>query len=112
MADTINAPVRLTGTTSLTDIGNEVPTGKVRSVDLRCANITTSDVYVDVYLVDTANPSNNHYRCRNYPVTYLQTGGAPDLESGLLLTAGWKVQVRASANSAADFSLTSVDDDA
>lgn len=112
MADTINPPVKLTGGVALADIGGVVPVNKVRSIDLRATNVVTANAYADVFLIDTNNSANNHYRCRNYPVPYLQTGSAPDLEYGLLLTAGWKMQVRSSVANAIDFSYTAVEDDA
>lgn len=112
MVDVVKPPVGVTGTTSLVDIGDVVPTGKVRSIDLRCANIGSAVAYADVYLVNTVDGAQSHYRCKNYPIPFQELTSAPDLESGYVLTAGWKVQVRASAGSALAFSLTQIEDDA
>lgn len=112
MVDTVSPLKTVTVSTSLVDIGDVVASGKVRSIDLRCTNIGAADGYADVYMVDTNNSANNHYRAKNYPVPFQQLSSAPDLENGLLLTAGWKVQVRASAASTLAFSLTTVEDDA
>ncbi len=107
---TILAPVQQVGTTALTLIGSVVPAGKVRRADLRASNITAgSDAYADVYINDGANSG---YRCKTYPVPYGQPGSAPDLEYGLVLTAGQSLQIRSSANASIAFSLTQIEDDA
>jgi hypothetical protein len=111
MSALILPPIQLTGTAALATIG-AVPAGKVWRVDLRACNIAAADAYADVYINDTGTPANSGYRCKNYPVPYLQAGSAPDLEYGLILTAGQQLQIRASAINAIAFSLSPVQTDA
>lgn len=100
-------PIKLTLTTSLADIGTVVDATKVRTVDLRICNIGAADANVDVYLVDGTN---NHYRAKNFPIPYNTSNSAPDLEQSFPITAGWKIQLRASAGSTLEASMTYVED--
>lgn len=111
MAATFLPPVALTATTSLQDLGPAVPSGKVRRLDIRAANVGAADAFCDVYLLDPLT-TNSGYRAKNYPVPYQAAGSAPDMEQGLVLPAGWKVQVRASAAAAVSFTMAIVEDDA
>lgn len=106
---TILTPAVVTGTTSYQQIGATVPTSKVRSYTLRATNITTADAYANVRI---NNGTTQGRRAINYPVTYQQSGAAPDLEANILLPAGWYLEVSASAASAIEFTLTGVEDDA
>lgn len=110
-------PVGQVATTALVDLGNAatpatVPANKERTVTIRAANIGAADAYVDLYLVDTVTGANSHYRVKNYPVPYQTPGSAPDLESRLLIPAGFKVQIQASAAAVVAVSLTGFERDA
>lgn len=111
MSSAITPPLQMVASsTGLTDLGAVVPAGKVRRVDLRACNITTgADASLDLYLTQTGNSG---YRHRTYPIPFFQPGSAPDVEYGWVLTAGQKLQARASAASAVGLSLTQVEDDA
>lgn len=114
---TVIKPVNLVASTALADLGNAatpaaVPVGKERVVDVRASCEGAADAYVDLYLVDVATPANSVRRVRNYPVPYQSAGSAPDLERGLLIPAGFKLQVQASANAAVAISMTGHERDA
>jgi hypothetical protein len=114
MGASVLTPTQLVGTGALTTIGGAVAAGKKRRVDLRACNINgaAADTLVDVYLKDNNTPANSGYRCRNFYLPYGQAGSAPDLEYGLVLTAGMELQVRCGDANSAAFSLTGVEDDA
>jgi hypothetical protein len=109
---TILDPVGVTATTGLTDLTAAVGASKVRNYSVRVCNIGAADAFADLYLVDTADGSKNHYRARNELVPYQQQGSAADFEVSLLLTEGWKIQCRASAAATVTFSAIGVEDDA
>ncbi len=110
-------PVNQVATTALVDLGNAatpatVPASKERVVDVRAANIGAADAFVDLYLVDTVTGANSGWRVRNYPVPYQVAGAAPDLEQRLLIPAGFKLQIQASAPGAVAVSVTGHERDA
>jgi hypothetical protein len=109
MAAVFQPPVKVTATTGLTDIGSAVPSSTVRSCDLRVANVGAADVLVDVFLLDPLS-SNSGYRAKNFLIPYQSNQSAIDMELGLVLPAGWKIQVRASVGSAAEFTMSYVED--
>lgn len=109
MAATILTPVNLACTTSLADLTAAPASGKVRRYDVRAANVGSADAYVDLVLTDGTTTIN---RAKNYPVTYQAAGSAPDLESGVLVPAGWKLRAKASASSAVEVSAFGVEADA
>lgn len=114
MAATFLPMVNQMGTGALAAIGSAVPAGKVHRCDLRAANVspTSADSDCDVYVNDTGTPANSGYRAKTYPVPYKQPGSAPDLEFGLILTAGQQLKVRAADTTSVAFSLQRVEDDA
>lgn len=108
MAATILTPVKLALTTSLQDLTLVTPSGKVRRYDVRFANVGSADGYGDLVLTDGATVIN---RAKNYPVPYQGVGSAPDMESGVLVPAGWKLQAKANAVTTIEASATGVEAD-
>lgn len=109
-------PVNQLATTGLVDLGNAatpaiVPAGKERTVSIRACNDGSALAYVDLYLVDTVTLANSIRRLRNFPIPYQEAGSAPDLEDGLVIPAGMKLQVQASANNAVAISMTGYERD-
>lgn len=78
----------------------ETPNGKVRFAYVRIANVGDADHFADLKIVDTlvVDNSNDGYRAKNFPVGFSESGSAPDFERRLVLTAGQKLQTKASAN--------------
>ncbi len=108
MTATFIRNIQQVGTMALVNIGDVVPAGKMRRLDLRAANIAAgSDANADVYVYDGANSG---YRCKTYPVPFNQIGSTPDLEFGLLLAGGQRLQIRASAEDKIAFSLSQSED--
>jgi len=108
MPATIPNPVKLALTTALQDLTAAVGAAKVRSYDVRVANIGAADAYVDLVMTDGVTII---YRAKNYPVPYQQAGSAVDLELKLLVPTGWKLQAKASANATLEASAVSVEAD-
>lgn len=109
MPATILAPVKHAVGTTLADSIAAVGANLVRRYDVRAVNVGSSDATVDLVLTDGATVS---YRARNYPVPFNSVNSAPDLENGLIVPAGWKLQARASAANTVELSITGVQDDA
>lgn len=109
MSANILTPVDLLLTTTLTDITAATPAGKVRTYDVRYANVGVADAYADLVLTDGVTVIN---RAKNYPVPYQAVGSAPDIEQGVVIPAGWKLRGKASANAAVEASVTGVEADA
>lgn len=109
---TTNRPM----TTTLTDIGPQgqaaaTPVGKVRIATVRVANIGAVSANADLNIVDGG--TNDGYRVKNYPVDPFTLGlSATDFERVVVLTAGQKLQHRASANSVLSISVQWIEDDA
>lgn len=109
MAATIITPTQYVCTTGLADAIAAVAASKVRRYDVRAANIGAADATVDLVLTNGAIVN---YRAKNYPVPYNNAASAPDLENGLIIPTGWKLQAKASAGSTVELSITGVEDDA
>lgn len=109
MSATILTPAHLALTTSLADLMSAPATGKVRRVDVRFANVGTADTFADLVLTDG---STTIYRAKNYPVPYENAGSAPDVEQGLVVPAGWKLQAKALAGTTVEASYTGIEADA
>lgn len=109
MPATILAPVKLALTTSLQELTSATPPGKVRRYDVRFANVGSADGYGDLVLTDGTTSIN---RAAGYPVTYRGVGSAPDMENGLIVPAGWKLQAKALATGTIEASVTGVEADA
>lgn len=105
MSATFLVPVHLALTTVLQDIFTVTPAGKVRTMDLRYANVGAADAYADVVATDGVTVIT---RAKNFPVTFQSVGGAPDMEQKIVLPAGWKLQGKASANGAVEASLVNI----
>lgn len=108
MAATVLNPVKLALTTGLQDLTTAVGAAKVRSYDIRVANIGAADAYVDLVLTDGVTVIT---RVKNYPVPYQQGGSAVDLEEKLVVPTGWKLQAKASANATLEASAVAVEAD-
>lgn len=104
------APVGQVLGTGLADFCGPVPAGDIWCIDIRTANSGTADGTVDLFLVDTNGVGVNHYRAKNFPVPFSTVGSAPDMEQKLVLSAGWKVQMRASAAATVTASMTGIQD--
>lgn len=109
MSATIGAPLKLALTTALQDLTPATPAGKVRSYDVRFANVGGADGYGDLVLTDGTTTIN---RAKNYPVPYQKPGSSPDMENGLKVPAGWKLQAKASASTTIEASTTFIETDA
>ena len=109
MSASVAVPVKLALTATLQDLGNATPAGKVRSWDIRFANVGAADASADLVITDGTTVIT---RAKNYPVPYNQPGSAPDMEQKLTLPAGWKVQAKASGTLAIEASGTFVEADA
>lgn len=109
MSATILTPASVVCTTSLADLFSNVATGKVRKINVRAANVGAAAANLDLTLY---NGTTTVYRCKNYPVGYNDTTAAPDVESGLVIPAGWRIQVKASAGSNIEVSYDGVEADA
>jgi hypothetical protein len=109
MAATVLTPVKLALTTTLADLTTAVAVGKVRSYDVRFANVGATDATADLVLTDGTTSIN---RAKSYPLPYQMPGAAPDMEQRLVVPAGWKLAAKASANNAVEASVTGVEADA
>lgn len=105
-------PIQLLGTMAFVTIGTAVPVGKKWRVDLRATNVTNppAEALADVQILDADDEPNTGPRCNAQRIPAEQTSSSPDLEYGLVLTAGLALQVRASAEDAVAFSLSVIED--
>lgn len=87
-------PTKTDLTTTLQDLTTPTPTGKVRTFNVRYANVGADAAYGDLVLTDGTVIIT---RAKNYPVPYQKAGSAPDMEEGIVVPAGWKLQGKASA---------------
>lgn len=94
MSATVPNPVKLALTTALQDLTSATPAGKVRSWNVRFANVGAADAYGDLVITNGVVVIT---RAKNYPVPYQSAGSAPDMEQKLVLPEGWKIQAKASA---------------
>lgn len=108
MSAIVITPAKLALTTSLQDLTDATPSNKVRSLDVRFANIGTADGYADLVLTNGTIVIN---RAKNYPIPYQEPGSAPDMEQKIVVPAGWKLQAKASANTTVEASATGVEAD-
>lgn len=109
MSATILVPVKLALTTTLQDLTVVTPANKVRSYDIRFANVGAADAYADLVVTDGTTVIT---RAKNYPIPYQQAGSAPDMEQKIILPAGWKIQAKASATVSIEASAIGVEADA
>lgn len=108
MSAIVVAPVKLALTTTLQDLTDVTPVNKVRSWDVRFANVGAADGFGDLVLT---NGTIVITRAKNYPVPYMESGSAPDMEQKIVLPAGWKLQAKASATVTVEASATGVEAD-
>lgn len=98
-------PKDLAVTTALQDLTDVTPAGKVRTFDVRFANVGAADGYASLVLT---NGVLTIQRAKNYPVPFQQAGSAPDMEQKIIVPAGWKVQTMASANGVVEASAVNI----
>lgn len=109
MSATVLAPIKLALTGTPQDLTPLTPVGKVRSYDVRFANVGSANSFADVILTDGTVVIT---RAKEYPVPYRQAGSAPDVERLLVVPAGWKLQAKAAASLQVEASVTGVEADA
>lgn len=102
-------------TTSLVDIGPPglaaaTPAGKVRTAKVRISNVGIASANADLFLVDGG--TNDGYRAKNYPIDPFGVASSPDFERVVTLTAGQKLQARASAGATLVISIEWIEEDA
>lgn len=109
MAATILTPVTLACTNAYQAVSAAPASGKVRTYSIRAANVTSADATVSLQLTNGATTIN---RAINYPVPYGASGSAPDLESQIVVPAGWYFQAKSTGSSLVEVSATGVEADA
>ncbi len=102
-------------TTSLVDIGPQglaaaTPAGKVRTAKVRISNVGIISANADLFLVDGG--TNDGYRAKNFPIDPFGVTSSPDFERVVTLTAGQKLQARASAATTLVISIEWIEEDA
>ena len=105
MAIVTLAPIGTAVGIALTDLMPAVPAGKAETMDVRVCNVGAADSTIGLYMVDTVTGANSHYVWRNEPVPFNQEGSGFDLERGLELPAGWKLQGIAGSAATLEISL-------
>lgn len=98
-------PTKVVLTITLQDIGVVTPANKVRTLDVRFANVGGEDAFGDLVITNGTTVIN---RAKNYPVPYKQVGSAPDMESKIIVPAGWKLQGKASAGLMVEASILNI----
>jgi hypothetical protein len=94
MSATFLAPTKLALTLDLQDLTPVTPDNKVRTYDVRFINVGSANGTADLVMTDGTNV----VTCaQTYPVPFNQAGSAPDMEQGIVVPAGWKLQAKASA---------------